>query len=180
MGSTGRARPHYTASNISVIIFFFFQYFTMGGHSLLALWAAFFPSQALSKRIHYGKFVAEAKYRASPELFEAAIRAQATPVDGSRALQRRYLLKKFWNFLLLTVQDGDLILQQLTYETVESAIKERVEMKARVFGQEFVGKSDGRPPAYKIEPRLVAELYGEWIMPLTKEVQVQYLLRRLD
>lgn len=78
------------------------------------------------------------------------------------------------------MQDGDLILQQLTYETVESAIKERVEMKARVFGQEFVGKSDGRPPAYKIEPRLVAELYGEWIMPLTKEVQVQYLLRRLD
>ncbi|CAA6653538.1 unnamed protein product [Spirodela intermedia] len=108
--------------------------------------------QALSKRIHYGKFVAEAKYRASPELFESAIRAQ----------------------------DRDLILQLLTYETVESAIKERVEMKARVFGQDYVGKSDGNPPVYKIEPSLVAQLYGEWIMPLTKEVQVQYLLRLLD
>lgn len=32
--------------------------------------------QSLSKRIHYGKFVAEAKFRASPVLYEAAIRAQ--------------------------------------------------------------------------------------------------------
>ncbi|CAL5417078.1 unnamed protein product [Camellia sinensis] len=32
--------------------------------------------QALSKRIHYGKFVAEAKFRASPDAYEAAIRAQ--------------------------------------------------------------------------------------------------------
>ena len=68
----------------------------------------------------------------------------------------------------------------LTYETVETAIKERVEMKARIFGQEIVVESDGRPPLCKIEPRLVAQLYGEWIMPLTKEVQVEYLLRRLD
>lgn len=32
--------------------------------------------QVLSKRIHYGKFVAEAKFRASPDHFRAAIRAQ--------------------------------------------------------------------------------------------------------
>lgn len=32
--------------------------------------------QVLSKRIHYGKFVAEAKFRASPDDYEAAIRAQ--------------------------------------------------------------------------------------------------------
>lgn len=31
--------------------------------------------QVLSKRIHYGKFVAEAKFRASPDHFRAAIRA---------------------------------------------------------------------------------------------------------
>lgn len=30
--------------------------------------------QALSKRIHYGKFVAEAKYRAAPEQYQALIR----------------------------------------------------------------------------------------------------------
>ncbi|KAI4346635.1 hypothetical protein L6164_007516 [Bauhinia variegata] len=32
--------------------------------------------QVLSKRIHYGKFVAEAKFRASPDSYKAAIMAQ--------------------------------------------------------------------------------------------------------
>lgn len=35
--------------------------------------------QALSKRIHYGKFVAEAKYLASPDVYRAAIEAQVLP-----------------------------------------------------------------------------------------------------
>lgn len=34
--------------------------------------------------------------------------------------------------------------------------------------------------SYKVKPELVAELYDRWVMPLTKEVQVAYLLRRLD
>ncbi|KAK1307403.1 hypothetical protein QJS10_CPA10g02050 [Acorus calamus] len=109
--------------------------------------------QALSKRIHYGKFVAEAKFRASPEAYEAAIRAH----------------------------DRDHLMRLLTYETVEAAIVERVEMKARTFGQELNGNGDqDGSPIYKIKPSLVADLYGDWIMPLTKQVQVEYLLRRLD
>lgn len=35
-----------------------------------------FSVQALSKRIHYGKFVAEAKFREAPDVYEPAIRAQ--------------------------------------------------------------------------------------------------------
>ncbi|KAK9107370.1 hypothetical protein Syun_023381 [Stephania yunnanensis] len=112
--------------------------------------------QVMSKRIHYGKFVAEAKYQASPSVYEPAIRAQ----------------------------DGNQLLMLLTYETVEAAIKKRVEMKTRTYGQEVIvseqSDHDGADPVYKIRPSLVAELYGDWIMPLTKEVQVQYLLRRLD
>lgn len=110
--------------------------------------------QALSKRIHYGEFVAEAKFRASPDDYEAAIRAQ----------------------------DSKRLMEILTYPAVEEAVKKRVEMKAKAFGQEVTmeGEIDGTDPVYKIRPTLVADLYGEWIMPLTKEVQVQYLLRRLD
>ncbi|KAL7183342.1 hypothetical protein ACSBR2_025696 [Camellia fascicularis] len=55
--------------------------------------------QALSKRIHYGKFVAEAKFRASPDAYEAATRAQ----DRTR------------------------LMDLLTYPTVEEVIKSRVE-----------------------------------------------------
>lgn len=73
-------------------------------------------------------------------------------------------------------------MSMLTYETVEETIKKRVEMKTKTYGQEIVCSSeeDGADPVYKIKPRLVADLYGDWIMPLTKEVQVEYLLRRLD
>lgn len=70
----------------------------------------------------------------------------------------------------------------LTYETVERAIENRVEAKAKIFGQEvnFGAEDNGAPPVYKIRPSLVAELYSYRIMPLTKQVQVAYLLRRLD
>ncbi|CAL5369850.1 unnamed protein product [Camellia sinensis] len=112
--------------------------------------------QALSKRIHYGKFVAEAKFRASPAAYEAAIRAQ----DRTR------------------------LMDLLTYPTVEEAIKRRVEMKAKTYGKEVTDNNnveeDGADPVCKIKPSLVADLYGDGIMPLTKEVQVEYLLRRLD
>ncbi|XP_052482150.1 chorismate mutase 3, chloroplastic [Gossypium raimondii] len=112
--------------------------------------------QALSKRIHYGKFVAEAKFRESPKTYEDAIRAK----DRSR------------------------LMELLTYETVETAVKKRVDMKTKTYGQELNfqlnGVAAGPDPVYKIEPSLVADLYGDWIMPLTKEVQVEYLLRRLD
>ncbi|KAL6845506.1 hypothetical protein ACP4OV_025001 [Aristida adscensionis] len=110
--------------------------------------------QALSKRIHYGKFVAEAKFQESPEAYMPAIIAQ----------------------------DRVQLMNLLTYETVERAIERRVEAKAKIFGQEVnLGAEDnGDPPVYKIRPSLVAELYSYRIMPLTKEVQVAYLLRRMD
>ncbi|PNX80412.1 chorismate mutase, partial [Trifolium pratense] len=110
--------------------------------------------QALSKRIHYGKFVAEAKFQAAPEAYKAAIIAQ----------------------------DKDKLMELLTYPEVEEAIKRRVEMKAKTYGQEVVinMKEHRTEPVYKINPSLVADLYSDWIMPLTKEVQVAYLLRKLD
>ncbi|KAG8366933.1 hypothetical protein BUALT_Bualt16G0019500 [Buddleja alternifolia] len=110
--------------------------------------------QALSKRIHYGKFVAEAKFRASPDVYKTAIKAQ----------------------------DRAQLMDLLTYPEVEEAIQKRVEMKTRTYGQEVTmnGGEESNEPVYKINPRLVADLYGNWIMPLTKQVQVEYLLRRLD
>ncbi|KAJ9683734.1 hypothetical protein PVL29_019349 [Vitis rotundifolia] len=111
--------------------------------------------QALSKRIHYGKFVAEAKFQASPDAYEAAIKAQ----------------------------DSQRLMDMLTYQRVEDVVKMRVEMKTKAYGQEVMMngmEDDDAGPVYKIKPSLVADLYGDWIMPLTKEVQVAYLLRRLD
>lgn len=36
------------------------------------------------------------------------------------------------------------------------------------------------PFVVQVRPEVVAEMYEQWVMPLTKEVEVQYLLRRLD
>lgn len=110
--------------------------------------------QALSKRIHYGKFVAEAKFQAAPDSYKAAIIAQ----------------------------DKDRLMELLTYPEVEESIKRRVAMKAKTYGQEVAVnlKDQKTEPVYKINPSLVADLYSDWIMPLTKEVQVAYLLRKLD
>ncbi|URD95948.1 chorismate mutase [Musa troglodytarum] len=80
---------------------------------------AIFRKQALSKRIHYGKFVAEAKFQESPDVYEPAIMAQ----------------------------DGNQLMHLLTYESVETAIKQRVEAKVMIFGQEVtVGEKKGAPP----------------------------------
>lgn len=68
----------------------------------------------------------------------------------------------------------------LTFKSVEEAIKKRVEKKAMVFGQDVEleeGESNGK---YKVKPAVVAQVYGDWLIPLTKFVQVEYLLRRLD
>lgn len=109
--------------------------------------------QALSRRIHYGKFVAEAKFRAHTEQYTALIKAK----------------------------DCDGIMELLTDRAVELKVVERVKLKAATFGQDLnspgaeVGNS-----LLRIPPAAVADLYEEWVMPLTKEVEVEYLLRRLD
>lgn len=108
--------------------------------------------QALSRRIHYGKFVAEVKFRDAPEDYSPAIRAQ----------------------------DRDALMKLLTFENVEEMVKKRVEKKAKVFGCEVSLSENEYKRTYKVDPLIVSRLYEEQVMPLTKHVQVEYLLRRLD
>ncbi|KAJ0989542.1 hypothetical protein J5N97_007898 [Dioscorea zingiberensis] len=114
--------------------------------------------QALSRRIHYGRYVAEVKFRDAPQDYTPAIRAK----------------------------DRDTLMKLLTFETVEEMVKRRVEKKAKVFGQDVTldDKNNNTDPEgepkYKVNPSVVAHLYSKWVMPLTKVVEVEYLLRRLD
>ncbi|GLU01243.1 hypothetical protein SLE2022_185560 [Rubroshorea leprosula] len=108
--------------------------------------------QALSRRIHYGKFVAEVKFRNSSQEYKPAIHAK----------------------------DKDALMKLLTFEQVEEMVKKRVEKKAKVFGQEVTLGNNATDGKYKVDPSVVGRLYGDWVMPLTKDVEVDYLLRRLD
>ncbi|CAM8958653.1 unnamed protein product [Rhodiola kirilowii] len=109
--------------------------------------------QAISRRIHIGKFVAEVKF-----------------LDDSQEYTR-----------LIRAKDRNALMRLLTFEAVEKMVKKRVEKKAEIFAQEVTLKGNNNGDAkYKIDPPVVARLYDEWVMPLTKEVEVEYLLRRLD
>jgi len=80
----------------------------------------------------------------------------------------------------------------LTDVKVEQKVVERVYLKAQTFGQDIQtpdgpaaaaaprSSSPNGEPHFKVQPRVLADMYEELVMPLTKDVQVAYLLRRLD
>jgi chorismate mutase len=123
--------------------------------------------QALSKRVHYGQFVAEAKFRGDPAGYAA----------------------------LAAAGDAPGIYDRLTDEAVEAAVLARVAAKAATFGADVdpatttpagaggvagaaAGELADAAPGSKVDPAAVAGLYADVVLPLTKEVQVQYLLAR--
>lgn len=69
----------------------------------------------------------------------------------------------------------------LTFTSVEEMVRKRVEKKAKVYGQEVsLERNDDDDVKPKLDPSVASQLYKKWVIPLTKEVQVEYLLRRLD
>ncbi|KAG8742505.1 chorismate mutase aro7 [Ceratobasidium sp. 414] len=131
--------------------------------------------QAISKRVHYGKFVSESKFRSHPADFIPHI-LNPNPTA---------------------------LLKLITKPEVEAALLERVRRKASIYGQEL--NPGGEPVSntmgagkWKIDVEGVRDLYETWVIPLTKEVevrvlaaktalivtemlpQVDYLLHRLD
>ena len=126
--------------------------------------------QALSKRIHFGKFVAEAKFLMNRERYSDMIRAN----------------------------DSAGLMRELTKPEVEKRVVERVALKASTYGRDPT--ADSAAPvdeasrraetadlsrykktkgSMKIEPDEVGAIYRDYVMPLNKEVQVMYLLQRL-
>jgi len=109
--------------------------------------------QAISKRIHYGKFIAEAKYCEDPELYNR----------------------------LIVSRDTEAIMATLTNAKVEERLLRRVHYKAFMYGRDIEVEEDGVSEfGHKVNPAAIVEVYRDWIIPLTKQVEVDYLLERLD
>ncbi|OUS47036.1 chorismate mutase [Ostreococcus tauri] len=114
--------------------------------------------QTISRRIHYGKYVAESKFQAQPEEYTE----------------------------LIMSQDAEGLMRLLTNQAVEDRVVRRVANKAAVFGTDItedIPEGLALPigsESMKLAPEKVGDLYYRWIMPMTKDVQVAYLLRRLD
>ncbi|KAI0661930.1 chorismate mutase [Cubamyces menziesii] len=110
--------------------------------------------QAISKRVHYGKFVSESKFRDDPAAFIPHIQAR----------------------------NRDALAALITKPEVERKLLQRLRNKANLYAINF--SPEGEPlddsATRKIDVDGVVELYEHYIIPLTKEVEVDYLLVRLD
>ncbi|KAG0319625.1 chorismate mutase aro7 [Dissophora globulifera] len=118
--------------------------------------------QALSRRIHYGKFIAEAKF--------------SDPAEQSTYIR------------LIKAKDREGLMELLTNRTVEAALLRRLRRKAMIYGHDITENGElildqspeQRLQSQKIHADVVVELYERFVIPLTKEVEVRYLLQRLD
>lgn len=107
--------------------------------------------QALSRRIHFGKFVAEAKYQADKEGYKKLILAK--DIKG--------------------------IEESITNSAVEEMILDRLVEKGKTYGVDPSMRYSQNPQS-KVQPEIIAKLYKDYVIPLTKKVEVDYLLRRLE
>jgi len=137
--------------------------------------------QALSKRVHYGKFVAESKYQSDPEGYQRL------------------------------VEDNDVvsIMAKLTNEKVEQQVLRRARLKATTYGQDpllvslpelegekkndlagivAVAAASAAVAAVeametgslggKVNPSVIEGIYRDIIIPMTKDIEVAYLFKR--
>ncbi|PYI04570.1 chorismate mutase [Aspergillus sclerotiicarbonarius CBS 121057] len=104
--------------------------------------------QALSRRIHFGKFVAEAKFQKEPERFVKMIKENdRVGIDAA-----------------------------ITDSKVEQKVLERLALKAKTYGTDPGFQSEN---GSKINVEAVVAMYKEYVIPLTKVVEVDYLMQRL-
>lgn len=136
--------------------------------------------QALSRRVHYGKFVAESKYRDNPEEYQR----------------------------LVNEGDADGVMALLTNAVVEEQVLARSRIKAGTYGRDPMRKttlpetdSDVDASTFiastvakalmaaqeaklnqceecKVKPGIIESIYRDIIIPLTKYVEVAYLFKR--
>lgn len=116
--------------------------------------------QTMATRIYYGLFVAESKFRTEREKATALIKAK----------------------------DRVGLMNFITKPEVEARNIQRIVLKARTFSQNISGGEEtacghllpSGSSTHKINPEFVGEVFRDYLMPLTKDVEVAYLLARLD
>lgn len=68
----------------------------------------------------------------------------------------------------------------ITKPEVERSLLQRLRKKATTYAQDFAPEGEASKGTAKIDVEGVVDIYESFIIPLTKEIEVDYLLRRLD
>lgn len=77
---------------------------------------------------------------------------------------------------LIQAEDREGIGAAITNEAVEKKVLERLRLKARTYGTD---PSTGAEGPNKINVDEVVAMYADFVIPITKEVEVEYLMQRL-
>jgi chorismate mutase len=106
---------------------------------------------ALSRRIHFGKFVAESKFQKETDRFVELIKAEdRAGIDAA-----------------------------ITDSKVEKTVLERLRLKAKTYGTDPSLTANASEGQEKINVDAVVHMYAQVVIPLTKVVEVEYLMQRL-
>ncbi|KAG8946842.1 chorismate mutase aro7 [Tulasnella sp. 424] len=153
---------------------------------------------AISKRVHYGKFVSESKFQSNPAAFVPHILRKDRNALGDlitkpaveRAVLNR-LGKKASHYGADIGMDGEIKKspKPVPRRRISTSRSPQVDLQARDLPKAdsplstagtLVDEDVEEHPEWKIDVEEVKNLYEKWIIPLTKEVEVEYLIHRLD
>ena len=139
--------------------------------------------QALSKRVHYGKFVAESKYLSDPEGYQALVDSNdaegvmellTNEVVELKVLRRARLKAATYGTEPLLADLPPLYGEEKTTSSIVAAAA----ASAVVAALEAMGDESGTENSNKVCPSTVEAIYRDLIILLTKDVEVAYLFRR--
>mmetsp|Transcript_26817 Transcript_26817/g.33081 ORF Transcript_26817/g.33081 Transcript_26817/m.33081 type:complete len:438 (-) Transcript_26817:52-1365(-) len=142
--------------------------------------------QALSKRVHYGKFVAESKYRSNPEEYQRLVANNdangvmellTNSVVEERVLRRARIKAATYGRepLMTQLPDNKAVECTDTTSFVAAAAASAVASAFEALGQNTI---EGIKNSNKIDPVAIEDIYRKFIIPLTKDIEVAYLFRR--
>ncbi|CAM9282725.1 unnamed protein product [Hapterophycus canaliculatus] len=122
--------------------------------------------QALSRRVHLGKFVAESKFQNDSKTYQELCRGG----------------------------DARGVLKLLTNKAVEKRVLQRAFTKASTYGRDIndlsgpgrnatedpdgEGASVKEEENFKVNPQCIVDIYRDTVIPLTKDVEILYLFQR--
>jgi chorismate mutase len=150
--------------------------------------------QALSRRVHYGKFVAESKYRSNPTAYQrlvdsndaAGVMELLTNAQVEAKVLRRARIKA------ATYGTEPILLPSMVPEGSSSpvsydgdrvlSISDTTSMVAAAAASAVVAAlealGENQTPRGKVDPLEIEKVYRDIIIPLTKVIEVAYLFLR--
>jgi chorismate mutase len=134
--------------------------------------------QALSRRVHYGKFVAESKYRSDPMAYQTLVHENnakgvmallTDDIVEKKVLRRARLKAATYGSEPLLIELPQIEGTDTTSTLVAAAAASAVVAALSATTQQREGK---------VDPSVIEEIYRDIIIPMTKDIEVAYLFRR--